>query len=197
MLGMNGVDFVGNSTTLARDHSPCRGWGANNWRTSRPRESKPLQARAFPPSRRAVSAPAERAKRSPDSRVPALRARAFARSWPPVRPRVLGPCRRRHRWRGRFASHPHRCETAGRAGGAEQGVDLEDAPQAHGPRLTCAKTSAGLGAVVTLSGARYELSRFTLVAGSRGLGNSARGNPRLTMHEGRLWLICDCPPASW
>lgn len=52
-------------------------------------------------------------------------------------------------------------------------------------------------AVVTLSGARYELSRFTLVAGSRGLGNSARGNPLLTVHEGRLWLICDRPPASW
>jgi thiamine pyrophosphokinase len=52
-------------------------------------------------------------------------------------------------------------------------------------------------AVVSLSGARYPLSRFALVPGSRGLGNAARGEPVLTIHEGRAWLLCDRQPASW
>lgn len=52
-------------------------------------------------------------------------------------------------------------------------------------------------AVVTLTGARYPLERFELVAGSRGLGNAARAAATLTVHEGRVWAVCDRPPASW
>ena len=52
-------------------------------------------------------------------------------------------------------------------------------------------------AVVTLTGARYPLSRFTLLAGGRGLGNAARGEPVLTVHRGRVWLLYDRPPTSW
>ncbi len=51
-------------------------------------------------------------------------------------------------------------------------------------------------AVVTLTGARYPLERFELVAGSRGLGNTVRGVPTLTVHEGRVWAMCDAPPAT-
>ena len=51
-------------------------------------------------------------------------------------------------------------------------------------------------AVVTLTGALYPLDRFELVAGSRGLGNAARGAPVLTVHEGRAWAICDEPSAA-
>ena len=57
--------------------------------------------------------------------------------------------------------------------------------------------SARPRALVTLSGARYSLKRFTLTAGSRGLGNAARGDVTLTVHTGRVWLIADRPPAAW
>lgn len=51
-------------------------------------------------------------------------------------------------------------------------------------------------AVVTLENARYTLSRFALESGARGLGNAARGRPRLTVHEGRVWAIVDKPGAA-
>ena len=44
-------------------------------------------------------------------------------------------------------------------------------------------------ALVTLSGARYALSRAGLVPGSRGLSNVSLGAPVLTVHEGRLWVL--------
>lgn len=52
-------------------------------------------------------------------------------------------------------------------------------------------------AVVSLKGARYPLDRFALKPGGRGLGNAARPGAVLTVHRGRVWLLCDEPPASW
>ncbi|MDE2040016.1 MAG: thiamine diphosphokinase [Elusimicrobia bacterium] len=55
---------------------------------------------------------------------------------------------------------------------------------------------AAPSAVLTLGGARYPLRRFALHSPSRGLGNSARGRPLLTVHRGRVWLIVDKPAAA-
>lgn len=52
-------------------------------------------------------------------------------------------------------------------------------------------------AVVSISSARYPVERLELGAGSRGLGNAARGTAVVTVHEGRAWLVVDRPPASW
>ena len=57
--------------------------------------------------------------------------------------------------------------------------------------------SARPRALVSLKGARYPLARFTLTAGSRGLGNAARRGAVLTIHSGRAWLVVDQPPPSW
>jgi thiamine pyrophosphokinase len=45
------------------------------------------------------------------------------------------------------------------------------------------------GARVSLSGARYPLKKQSLLPGSRGLGNEARGPVALAVHSGRLWLM--------
>ncbi len=42
---------------------------------------------------------------------------------------------------------------------------------------------------LSLTGARFGLRRETLVRGSRGLGNAARGRVVLTVHAGRVWAI--------
>lgn len=42
---------------------------------------------------------------------------------------------------------------------------------------------------VTLSAAEYCLKREILTAGSRGLGNTAKGPVHLEIHDGRTWLI--------
>lgn len=48
---------------------------------------------------------------------------------------------------------------------------------------------AAPAAVVTLTGARYAMSKAALARGSRGLSNVAQGQPSLTVHEGRVWLF--------
>jgi thiamine pyrophosphokinase len=57
--------------------------------------------------------------------------------------------------------------------------------------------SARPRAVVSITGARYPLSRFELTPGSRGLGNAAGPRAALKVHEGRAWLVADRPPAAW
>lgn len=52
---------------------------------------------------------------------------------------------------------------------------------------------AAPSARVTLQGARFELNNEILRRGSRGLGNSALGPVRLTVREGKVWVIDAAP----